>query len=190
MTVFRLGHRIFRDKRITTHLALVARAFGATGIQIAGEPDEKIIQSVSKVVSEWGGSFTIDFLPYEEWIQFLENWKLTIGKIIHLTMYGENIVEFQKKNDFKKLKTSNEDLNKLLVIVGGEKVPAKVFQFADWNIAITNQPHSEVGSLAIFLEKLVPNSLKIDFPDSKRQIKPSLEGKKKYQNCDEANQKK
>jgi len=28
-TVLRLGHRISRDKRTSTHIALVARAFGA-----------------------------------------------------------------------------------------------------------------------------------------------------------------
>jgi tRNA (cytidine56-2'-O)-methyltransferase len=186
VTVFRIGHRNFRDKRITTHLALVARAFGAEGIYIAGETNEKIIQSVSKVVSEWGGRFSIEFLPYDGWTQYLEEWKLNNGKIIHLTMYGQNIVDFQMNKNFKILSSSNEELKKLLVIVGGEKVPAKVFKYADWNVAITNQPHSEVGSLAIFLEKLIPNSLKINFPDSKRQIKPSLEGKKKYQNKSEA----
>jgi tRNA (cytidine56-2'-O)-methyltransferase len=97
-------------------------------------------------------------------------------------MYGENILDFQMNENFKYLESSREELKKLLVIVGGEKVPAKVFQYADWNVAITNQPHSEVGSLAIFLEKLVPNSLKIDFPNSKRQIKPSLKGEKQYLN--------
>ena len=178
--MFRIGHRIFRDKRITTHLALVARAFGAAGIKIAGERDEKIIQSVSKVVSEWGGKFSIDFLPYEEWIDFIENWKQYNGTIAHLTMYGENIQDFQTNQKFIALRSSKEELKKLLVIVGGEKVPAKAFQYANWNISITNQPHSEVGSLAIFLEKLIPNSLEIKFPNSKRQITPSLAGKKKY----------
>ena len=32
--VLRIGHRIGRDKRITTHVALVARAFGANEIII------------------------------------------------------------------------------------------------------------------------------------------------------------
>ena len=32
--VLRIGHRIGRDKRITTHVALVARAFGANKIII------------------------------------------------------------------------------------------------------------------------------------------------------------
>ncbi|MHA1976297.1 MAG: tRNA (cytidine(56)-2'-O)-methyltransferase [Candidatus Hodarchaeales archaeon] len=187
--MFRIGHRVFRDKRITTHLALVARAFGAGGIKIAGEKDEKIIRSVSKVVSEWGGKFSIDFLPYEEWIEFLEEWKHRKGKIIHLTMYGENILNFQTNQQFRALKSSREDLNKLLVIVGGEKVPAKTFQYADWNIAITNQPHSEVGSLAIFLEKIIPNSLEIEFPNSRRHIKPSLAGKKKYRTQGEDDEK-
>ncbi|MHA1948217.1 MAG: hypothetical protein ACW97W_19180 [Candidatus Hodarchaeales archaeon] len=74
VTIFRIGHRIFRDKRITTHLALVSRAFGASGIIIAGEKDEKIIKSVKKVVTEWGGDFTINFIPFEEWKPFLEEW--------------------------------------------------------------------------------------------------------------------
>jgi len=34
ITVLRIGHRISRDKRITTHVALVARAFGADKILI------------------------------------------------------------------------------------------------------------------------------------------------------------
>ncbi|MCD6448820.1 MAG: tRNA (cytidine(56)-2'-O)-methyltransferase, partial [Thermoplasmata archaeon] len=32
VVVYRYGHRISRDKRITTHVALVARAFNADGI--------------------------------------------------------------------------------------------------------------------------------------------------------------
>ena len=37
INVLRLGHRIGRDKRITTHVALVARAFGADKILIDTE---------------------------------------------------------------------------------------------------------------------------------------------------------
>ncbi len=180
VTVFRIGHRKNRDKRITSHLALVARALGAKGITIAGETDENIIRSVSKVVSEWGGSFSIVFIPYDEWIDFVEEWKQKHGLIIHLTMYGENITKFQLDQRFNSIQNSDERLDHLMIIVGGKKVPAKVFHYADWNIAITNQPHSEVGSLAIFLEKLIPNSLELNFLNSKKKIKPSIEGKKNY----------
>ncbi len=178
--MFRIGHRKFRDKRITTHLALVARALGAKSIRIAGEYDENILRSVSKVVAEWGGKFSIEFFPYEEWIHYLEGWKQKKGKIVHLTMYGESITDFQLNQKFKKLKTSSTELENLLVVVGGEKVPSKVFQVVDWNIAVTNQPHSEVASLAIFLEKMIPKALETEFPKAKRQIAPSLEGKKNY----------
>jgi tRNA (cytidine56-2'-O)-methyltransferase len=36
LAVFRLGHRVQRDKRLTTHVALVARAFGADKCSTAG----------------------------------------------------------------------------------------------------------------------------------------------------------
>jgi tRNA (cytidine56-2'-O)-methyltransferase len=42
----------------------------------------------------------------------------------------------------------------LLVAVGAEKVPAEMYQLADWNVAVGNQPHSEVAALAVFLDRL------------------------------------
>jgi len=180
VTIFRIGHRIFRDKRITTHLALVSRAFGASEIVIAGEKDEKILKSVKKVVAEWGGDFKIEFVPFEGWKPFLEEWTEKQGKIIHLTMYGENLPVFQQNKEFSNLFSSPESLKRLLVVVGGKKVPSKVFQYANWNIAVSNQPHSEVGALAIFLSHLIPDSLEINFPNPSRQILPSIEGKKSY----------
>ncbi|MHA2055631.1 MAG: tRNA (cytidine(56)-2'-O)-methyltransferase [Candidatus Hodarchaeales archaeon] len=180
MTILRIGHRIKRDKRITTHLALVARALGARRMIIAGEKDDNIIKSVEKVVSEWGGDFFLDFIKDEDWKTIVKTWKEENKLIIHLTMYGKNIEEFQKSNEFFALKDSEEALKNVLIVVGGKKVPKKIFKLVDWNIGISNQPHSEVASLAIFLEKLVPNSLVIQFPNSKRQIDPSIKGEKKY----------
>ena len=37
ISVLRLGHRIERDKRITSHLGLTARAFGADEIILSGD---------------------------------------------------------------------------------------------------------------------------------------------------------
>ena len=42
----------------------------------------------------------------------------------------------------------------LLIVVGAEKVPGEIFELADFNVAVTNQPHSEVGALAVMLDKL------------------------------------
>ena len=40
----------------------------------------------------------------------------------------------------------------IIIVVGGTKVSGQVYDLADHNISIGNQPHSEVAALAIFLE--------------------------------------
>lgn len=137
ITVLRMGHRPQRDKRITTHVCLVARAFGADSV-IVDNPDERLKKTINKVVDQWGGTFSLSFEP---WRTVLKKWE---GTIVHLTMYGlpleEKIEEIRKSNS-------------ILVVVGAEKVPREVFNEADYNISITNQPHSEVAALALFLDR-------------------------------------
>ena len=41
----------------------------------------------------------------------------------------------------------------LLIVVGAEKVPRAVFDLATFNVAVGNQPHSEVAALAVFLDR-------------------------------------
>ncbi|MFX1282315.1 MAG: tRNA (cytidine(56)-2'-O)-methyltransferase [Promethearchaeota archaeon] len=178
VTIFRIGHRINRDKRITTHLVLVARAFGADKTIIAGEEDKNLLNTINKVTLEWGGNFQLEMIPYIEWKAFIEQWKSENDKrIVHLTMYGENLSTFERSRDFS---TMRKRLENLLIVVGGEKIPRKIFHYADWNIAISNQPHSEVSSLAVFLDHLNPKALQIQFKKAHKQIIPSLEGKKEY----------
>ena len=57
--ILRLGHRPERDKRITTHVALTARAFGAKGIFVSTK-DEVLENSIRSVVDRFGGDFTIE----------------------------------------------------------------------------------------------------------------------------------
>jgi len=84
VTILRIGHRIKRDKRITTHLALVARAFGAGCLVIAGEKDQKLTNTLEKVVTEWGGNFQLKFIPKEDWKRFIQNWKCDRkNRIVH-----------------------------------------------------------------------------------------------------------
>ena len=47
--VLRLGHRRERDKRITSHLGLTARAFGADEIYLAGEEDPSALETWNSV---------------------------------------------------------------------------------------------------------------------------------------------
>ena len=77
----------------------------------------------------------------------------------------------------KKIRELRKKRN-ILVIIGSEKVPGEVYGLADYNIAVTNQPHSEVAALAIFLhEYLSGRELGKKFK-GRLQIVPKAAGKK------------
>ena len=52
VSVLRIGHRFVRDDRITTHVALVSRAFGASTVYMT-EVDKSIKESIAKVGNIW-----------------------------------------------------------------------------------------------------------------------------------------
>jgi tRNA (cytidine56-2'-O)-methyltransferase len=163
ITVLRLGHRPERDKRITTHVALVARAFGADSITVSTK-DEILEETVRKVVKRFGGPFGITTgIP---WRKALESFQ---GQIVHLTMYGDELGNALSKID--------EDKD-VLIVVGSTKVPRAVYDRADFNIGIGNQPHSEVAALAIFLDRLTQGKgLNKEFADYEMKIIPDPQAK-------------
>jgi len=163
VTVFRYGHRIARDKRITTHIALVARAFGAKKI-IIDNRDEGIEEVVEDVNTRFGDDFEIE--TGVNWKKFIKNWD---GLIVHLTMYGENIADVA--DEIKKH-------NKVLAIVGSKKVPGEFYSIADFNVAIGNQPHSEVAALALFMHYITDGQWTKHEFYGKFQIIPQKRGKK------------
>ena len=172
ITVLRLGHRIIRDQRITTHIALVARAYGAGEVIITGDQDHGLIRSVEKVVERWGGDFTARF--EENWKRVVREWKKAGGIIVHLTMYGINLPDI-----INEIREKWKSGRALLIIVGGEKVPGEVFNLADYNVAVSNQPHSEVAALATFLDWLQEGKeLTREYPNARLKIIPQPRGKK------------
>ena len=60
ISVLRIGHRLVRDDRVTTHVALVARAFGADMIYMTGVLDGSINETIEKVSKRWGGMFRVE----------------------------------------------------------------------------------------------------------------------------------
>jgi tRNA (cytidine56-2'-O)-methyltransferase len=138
IAVLRIGHRIDRDKRITTHVALVARAFGADAIFITTK-DQKIKNNIQSVCKRFGGDFQVETGLDPK--KIIKSWK---GTIVHLTMYGAELESAVVQID------TNRDL---LIIVGAEKVPPYFYEIADINISVGNQPHSEVAALALFLDR-------------------------------------
>lgn len=163
ITVLRLGHRRGRDKRVTTHVGLVARAFGADELLISAK-DEGIERTLEDVTARFGGKFRVK--SGVKWRKIVEKWD---GNKVHLTMYGEHIDDVLQKIP------KNRDL---LVIVGAEKVPGEVFKAVDFNVALGNQPHSEVSALALFLDRFLEGEgLRKDF-QGRMKIIPSKNGKK------------
>jgi len=172
ITVLRWGHR-HRDERLTAHVALTARALGASGFILADIKDEQIKATVEKVVDYWGGSFFFEMGT--PWKQVVKNWKARGGVVVHLTVYGENI---QASDVLQRIKATGKDV---LVIVGSQKVPSAFFskEVSDFNVAVGNQPHSECSSLAVFLDRFFEGQeLSKRFEGGKMKIVPQARGKK------------
>jgi len=167
--VLRLGHRYIRDERTTTHLALTARAFGADEVIYTCNKDKKIEARIHHITKSWGGSFTIGFR--KDGLKWLKESQQMGYEVIHLTMYGLPIL-----NVIKIIRPSPRHK---IIVVGGAKVPKSVYDLADWNIAITSQPHSEVSALCIFLHEFFKGKeLSKSFMNAERVIIPQEKGKK------------
>lgn len=161
--VLRLGHRAGRDDRISTHVALTARQWGAEEIVYSGERDSNMMESVRDIVERWGGDFEVSYR--EDFMNVIKDFD---GVKVHLTMYGEPVGEKMAdiEGDF------DEDI---LIIVGAEKVPRKVYTNADYNIGVGHQPHSEIAALAVFLDRF--GELKEEFEDADIEVVPSEDRK-------------
>jgi len=166
--VLKVGSRPFRDQRINTHCALVARAFMADGV-VFGFEDNQLRDTVMKVVERFGGEFIIE--SRKDWRGFIDEWLKNGGEVIHLTCYGLRLPEIVEE-----IRCSPR--NKL-IIIGGPKVPSEVYQLATHNVSVTLQPHSEVAALAVFLDHLHQGrEFRKAFSGGKYRIMPSARGKK------------
>lgn len=168
VTILRMGHRYERDKRITTHLGLVARAFGADGIIIGDIADREVERTIKEVIEKFGGEFAIEMGKNS--LKVLKDWKDAGGEVVHLTFYGlplPSIIDEIRASPHKKL-----------VVVGASKVPREVYNLATYNVSITTQPHSEIAALAIFLDYLYQGAeFTKNFKDAQIEIVPSKDGK-------------
>ena len=164
--VVRIGQRLVRDDRVTTHVALVSRAFGAERIYM-NEVNPEIKDTLEKINRTWGGNFMVEFI--DKWKTIVKKKKENGFKIVHLSMYGETI------NDVQENLKKEENL---LIVVGAEKVPREIYELADYNIGVGSQPHSEISALAILLDRIQDGKqFEKEFLDAKRKIIPTKKGK-------------
>tara|TARA_A100001037_G_scaffold306560_1_gene352685 strand:+ start:9915 stop:10442 length:528 start_codon:yes stop_codon:yes gene_type:complete len=166
VAVLRIGHRPGRDDRITTHVGLVARAFGADRV-IFSDKANSSTSTINEVSLNFGGPFRAETTPSIP--KFVKSWE---GLIVHLTMYGQPI------NPLVDEIITSYNSQPILVIVGAEKVPFFIYELADWNISVTNQPHSEIAALAIFLDRLFQGEeFNKSWDGAKQKIIPQKLGK-------------
>lgn len=161
--VLRLGHRPERDERLTTHVCLTARALGAEAVYVDGNGTGPV-ETAREVTERFGGDFDADTVESPRSV--MRNFE---GNVAHLTMYGEPV----------------EDVidgirdEPVLAVVGAGKVDGWVYGEADYNVGVTNQPHSEVAALAVFLHEYFDgDELNASFEGGEIEVVPSESGKK------------
>jgi len=178
VVVLRWGHRTHRDARLTSHVALTARALGASGFLLSDIIDKKIEETVERVTRNWGGKFYFEMGT--SWRTSVREWKGKGGIVVHLTAYGENIETSDVLGRIKKTERS------VLLIIGSQKVPAYFFSesVSNFNVSIGNQPHSECAALAVFLDRFFEGKeLARKFDKAKIKIIPKERGKKTLVEC-------
>ena len=163
VSVLRIGHRPGRDPRLTTHLALTARAFGARAMYLE-PPDPAIADRLRSVGARWGGGFAV--LPTDDWRPMVRSFD---GPVVHLTMYGL---------PFAKIEPRLRRSRRVLLVVGGAKVPRDLYDRATYNVAVGHQPHSEVAAVAVVLERLRGIPGPRAWPRARQVIVPRARGKK------------
>ena len=188
VAVLRYGHRPGRDDRMTTHVGLTARALGADRVIFPDNAGQSA-ETVRDITDRFGGPFAVELR--EDQRAIVRGWD---GVVVHLTMYGERVQEVEAAiRGAVGLSAAGADVDAgddvdaeadptaprdLLVVVGGEKVPWALYERADFNVGVTNQPHSEVAGLAVFLDRLFEGAeLDREWVDADREVVPEPTGK-------------
>ena len=152
---------------MTTHIGLTARALGADRVLFVGDASQSA-RTVRDITDRFGGPFSAEVI--EAYRPVIRDWE---GSVVHLTMYGERVEDVE--GDIREAHAEEP----LLVVVGSEKVPFEVYEHADWNVGVTNQPHSEVAALAVFLDRLFDGrELDREWADADREVIPKKVGKR------------
>ena len=158
---------------MTTHVGLTARALGADRVIFPSNATQSK-ETVDNVTGRFGGPFVADLRDDQRAI--VRDWD---GIVVHLTMYGEPVQEVQA--EIRQRHRNDDgvaDGEPLLIVVGGEKVPFELYERADYNVGVTNQPHSEVAGLAVFLDRLFEGrELDREWEDADRRVVPRKMGK-------------
>jgi tRNA (cytidine56-2'-O)-methyltransferase len=127
-------------------------------------PDPALASRIDALARGWGGSFEI--VGVDDWRGVLRR---SDALVVHLTMYGQPL-----ERALPRIRRAS----RVLLVVGGAKVPAELYRLADVNVAVAHQPHSEVAAAAVVLERLLGVPGPKPLPGAVRRIVPRARGKK------------
>ena len=143
---------------------------GVSKFLLSGDEDEKLFENVVSVNERFGHGLDCRYEKSPlKYLRNIVNNEVNRPTVVHLTMYGE---------PFKSTTPSIPKGNGVIVIVGGAKVPGEIFKISDYNIAVGNQPHSEVAALAVALSQWHSSvAIQSRFEGGSIRVIPSREGK-------------
>ena len=127
-------------------------------------PDPAIAGRIHSVGNRWGGEFEV--VSTKNWREVIRTFD---GPVVHLTMYGL---------PFEKVEPKLTRARKVLLVVGGAKVPSALYRLATYNVAVGHQPHSEVAAVAVALERLRGIPGPVALPHARQVIVPRARGKR------------
>ena len=158
--ILRLTHRIHRDIRISSHIALTCRAFNCSKMYYSGQKDSSLENTLIDMNKKFGSSFSIEYEKYPE--RLIAEKRESGFSIVHLAVYGMPV-----KEKIKKIM----DSKKILIVIGSKHVHGVYYELADYNISVTSQPISELSALSIFLhEYFEGKELDTEFDDAEFRI--------------------
>ena len=127
-------------------------------------PDPSLTERLRAVARRWGGDFEV--VPAEDWKRLVRSFD---GAVVHLTMYGLPL---------RDVATRLRRTRRLLVAVGGAKVPPELFRLSRYNVSVGSQPHSEVAALAVTLTRLLGLPGERSSQGARLRIVPQARGKR------------
>jgi len=127
-------------------------------------PDNRLAATVASVTHRWGGEFAV--VPVDDWKSLVRSFP---GAVVHLTMYGLPLAK-----TLPKLARHS----RILLVVGGAKVPPELYWAARYNVAVGHQPHSEVAAVAVTLERLLGLPEPVRPGAAPQRIVPTARGKR------------
>jgi len=145
-------------------MCLTARAMGASEMILTTKKNDKLVKYIHDLERKWGGRFRVGFVNnYKTALDNAVNYKK-----VYLTRYGVPL---------NKLAYTLNTYKNIMLIVSPATTSPKLHNIADFNVSVTDQPHSSSAAIAVFLHEFYRGrELAIHFENAKYKVIPKEHG--------------